>query len=88
MFRVGVVGEVNSGKSSVINALVGKFVAKSGVDRTTKQCTEYLPEAYVGMPMASPTDNDVEKKYTISNTPHRISYRDFPSWYDDSNHLY
>lgn len=88
MFRVGVVGEVNSGKSSVINALVGKFVAKSGVDRTTKQCTEYLPEAYVGMPMVSPTDNDVEKKYTISNTPHRISYLDFPSWDDDSNQLY
>ena len=41
-FRIAIVGEFSSGKSTFINALIGKDILKHGVQETTATITEIV----------------------------------------------
>jgi GTPase SAR1 family protein len=73
MLRIGLIGQVASGKSSFLNALVGELIARTGLSRTTLKPEEY--SIYSGPDGFAPTD---ENWYASSLVNRECIVTDFP----------
>lgn len=66
-FKVAVVGEFSSGKSTFLNALIGKDILKHGVKETTATITEIVNDIHEGKTEIYFTDGTVKTLLSYKN---------------------
>src|SRR5699024_2957671 len=76
--RIGIIGDSGTGKSSLINAIAGKYVAETGATETTNEPQEITLEngqvTFVDLPGCG------TRKWPLKNYVHRLSLESYDAF--------